>query len=75
MNECKRIIGNKIAYYNNKYDALANADALVLLTEWQEFRLPDWDLVGKTMHRKLILDGRNIYDYDDLTEHGLNIIV
>lgn len=47
MNECKRIIGNKIAYYNNKYDALANADALVLLTEWQEFRLPDWDLVGK----------------------------
>ncbi len=70
MNECKRIIGNKIAYYNNKYDALANADALILLTEWQEFRLPDWDLVGKTMHRKLILDGRNIYDYDDLTEHG-----
>lgn len=47
MNECKRIIGNKIAYYNNKYDALANADALILLTEWQEFRLPDWDLVGK----------------------------
>lgn len=70
MNECKRIIGNKIAYYSNKYDALANADALILLTEWQEFRLPDWDLVGKTMHRKLILDGRNIYDYDDLTEHG-----
>lgn len=70
MNECKRIIGDKIEYYDNKYDALSNADALMLLTEWQEFRLPDWDMVGRSMRRKLILDGRNIYDYDDLTEHG-----
>lgn len=70
MNECKRIIGDKIEYYDNKYEALSNADALMLLTEWQEFRLPDWDMVGRSMRRKLILDGRNIYDYDDLTEHG-----
>lgn len=70
MNECKRIIGDKIEYYDNKYEALYNADALMLLTEWQEFRLPDWDMVGRSMRRKLILDGRNIYDYDDLTEHG-----
>lgn len=70
MNECKRIIGSKIAYYDNKYDALSNADALMLLTEWQEFRLPDWDLVGASMRRKLILDGRNIFDAEDLAEHG-----
>lgn len=75
MNECRRIIGDKIEYYENKYDALQNADALILLTEWKEFRLPDWNVVANKMHRKLILDGRNIFDNDDLAEHGLNIIV
>lgn len=70
MNECRRIIGDKIEYYENKYDALKNADALILLTEWKEFRLPDWNVVANKMHRKLILDGRNIFDYDDLAEHG-----
>lgn len=70
MKECKRIIGDKVAYYDTKYDALAGADALLLLTEWKEFRLPDWDIAGKYMHRKLVLDGRNIFDCDDLAEHG-----
>lgn len=70
MNECRRIIGNKIEYYENKYDALQNVDALILLTEWKEFRLPDWNVVANKMHRKLILDGRNIFDNDDLAEHG-----
>lgn len=70
MNECRRIIGDKIEYYENKYDALQNADALILLTEWKEFRLPDWNVVANKMHRKLILDGRNIFDNDDLAEHG-----
>lgn len=70
MNECRRIIGDKIEYYENKYDALQNVDALVLLTEWKEFRLPDWNVVANKMHRKLILDGRNIFDNDDLAEHG-----
>lgn len=70
MNECRRIIGDKIEYYENKYDALQNADALILLTEWKEFRLPDWNVVANKMHRKLILDGRNIFDNDDLVEHG-----
>ena len=70
MNECRRIIGDKIEHYENKYDALQNADALILLTEWKEFRLPDWNVVANKMHRKLILDGRNIFDNDDLAEHG-----
>lgn len=70
MNECRRIIGDRIEYYENKYDALQNADALILLTEWKEFRLPDWNVVANKMHRKLILDGRNIFDNDDLAEHG-----
>lgn len=70
MDECRRIIGNKIAYYDNMYEAALNADALMLLTEWKEFRLPNWELISKSMNRKLILDGRNIFDSDDLTEHG-----
>lgn len=70
MNECRRIMGDKVFYHPNKYEAVNNADALMLLTEWNEFRLPDWDLVGKVMKRKLVLDGRNIYDGEDLAEHG-----
>ena len=42
----------------------------MMLTEWKEFRLPNWDVVGKSMNRKLLLDGRNIYDKDELIEHG-----
>lgn len=70
MNECRRIMGDKVVYHKNKYEAVKDADALMLLTEWKEFRLPDWDTVGKAMKRKLVLDGRNIYDSEDLAEHG-----
>ncbi len=70
MNECKRIMGDKVAYGSNMYDAVDNADALMMLTEWKEFRLPDWELIGKRMNNKLVLDGRNIYDKDDLNELG-----
>lgn len=70
MNECRRIVGDKVLYHKNKYDAVKDADALMLLTEWKEFRQPDWEMVGKAMKRKLVLDGRNIYDSEDLAELG-----
>lgn len=70
MSECKRIIGNKVEYCKNMYDAASNADALLLLTEWKEFRLPDWAIIGNSMKRKLVLDGRNIFDSEELAEHG-----
>lgn len=70
MNECRRIMGDSITYCNDMYEAAQGADALMLLTEWKEFRLPDWDAIGKSMKRKLVLDGRNIYDKEDLNEHG-----
>lgn len=70
MNECRRIMGDSITYCNDMYEAVQGADALMLLTEWKEFRLPDWDAIGKSMKRKLVLDGRNIYDKEDLNEHG-----
>ena len=70
IDECKRIIGDKVSYCNNKYDAVEDADALILVTEWKEFRLPDWEKVGKKMKRKLVIDGRNIYDAEELKEQG-----
>lgn len=70
MKECKRIMGDSIIYCNDMYEAVNGADALLLLTEWKEFRLPDWDAIGRSMNRKLVLDGRNIYDKEDLNEHG-----
>ena len=70
IDECKRIIGDKVSYCNNKYDAVEDADALILVTEWKEFRLPDWEKVGKKMKRRLVIDGRNIYDAEELKEQG-----
>lgn len=70
MNECKRIFGNDIKYGENLYDVLTDADALLLLTEWKQFRLPDWDRIKKSMKTPLILDGRNIYNAKELKEKG-----
>ena len=70
IDECKRIIGDKVSYCNNKYNAVEDADALILVTEWKEFRLPDWEKVGKKMKRRLVIDGRNIYDAEELKEQG-----
>ncbi len=70
MKECKSIIGENVTYSLNMYDAVEGADALMLLTEWKEFRLPDWERIGNLMKNKIVFDGRNIFDNDDLTEHG-----
>jgi len=52
------------------YDVVLDADALLLITEWKEFRLPNWDVIGKAMRRRLIIDGRNIFDSGELKEAG-----
>lgn len=70
MNECRRIFGNEILYSEDMYSAVKDAYALILLTEWKEFRMPDWIKVGKLMDRKLVLDGRNIFDQEELKEQG-----
>lgn len=62
MDECRRRVGDSIYYANDLYDAVLDADALLLLTEWKEFRLPSWAVVRKTMRQPVVLDGRNIYD-------------
>ena len=70
MGESKRRIGDTIFYACDMYDALLDADALMLVTEWKEFRLPAWGVVKKTMKQPVILDGRNIYDKAELEEAG-----
>ena len=70
MEECKRRIGDRITYCRDMYEATLGVDALLLLTEWKEFRLPSWDVIVKTMKNRLIIDGRNIYDRQEVVEAG-----
>lgn len=71
MEETKRRLPNiDIQYCKNEYEVVENADALLLLTEWKEFRLPNWEKVKKLMNKLILLDGRNIYDSKELRELG-----
>lgn len=70
MPECKRRIGNKVIYCNDMYDAAVDANTLLLVTEWKEFRMPSFSVLKKAMADKIIIDGRNIYDKEEVAEHG-----
>lgn len=72
MEECSHRIGNQVEYASDMYDAVLNADALLLLTEWKQFRLPSWGVVLKAMAHPVILDGRNIYDAQELKDLGFS---
>lgn len=70
IDEARSRIGDSIYYARDMYDAVLDADALILVTEWKEFRLPTWGVIKKAMRQPLVLDGRNIYDGDELEEMG-----
>lgn len=70
----KLIFGSKIEYSNSSYDALNNADALIIMTEWNEFRRPDFNIIRDSLRDKVIFDGRNIYDKNLLDSIGLKYI-
>lgn len=70
MDECRRRIGDTVSYARDMYDATIDADALALLTEWKQFRLPSWRVVHKAMRGNIVVDGRNIYDAAELAEEG-----
>lgn len=71
MDECKRRLPDApITYCRDMYDAVLDADAMLLLTEWKEFRLPTWAVIRKEMIRPLVIDGRNIFDIEELEENG-----
>lgn len=68
--EAKRRIGDNIQYAKDIYECVANADALMIATEWKEFRLPSWTAIKERMRTPLILDGRNIYNPKEMDENG-----
>ena len=70
MDECKRRIGDVVTYCTNMYDAADGADVFALMTEWRQFRMPSWNVIKKVMTGNVIVDGRNIYDRQELEEQG-----
>jgi UDPglucose 6-dehydrogenase len=72
MNEAKRYLGSLIEYADNPYDAIENADCLVLVTEWNEFRFPDWERIKSLLKRRVVFDGRNLYDVNEMRINGFD---
>jgi UDPglucose 6-dehydrogenase len=70
MDNVERLLGNKIGFAENPYDALQDADALIIATEWQLFRNPDYELMEKNLKSKVIFDGRNLYDLHKMIDLG-----
>lgn len=70
MDECRRRIGDKVEYAVDMYGATLNADALLVITEWKQFRLPSWGVIHKSMNHPLVIDGRNVYDAQELKNLG-----
>lgn len=70
MAECKRRIGDVVAYTENLYDCADGADALVLMTEWRQFRMPTWNVIQKVMKGCVVVDGRNIWNRQELEDIG-----
>ncbi len=68
----KEVVGDKINYVENEYDALDDADALLIVTEWQLFRSPDFNEVKKRMNQHVIFDGRNLFDKDTIKQKGFD---
>ena len=72
MNNVKELIGNKIKYSERQYDTLTDADALVIATEWSEFRTPDFEKMISLLKNKVIFDGRNLFDLAKMEELGFH---
>ncbi len=70
MDECRRKIGDRIRYASQMYEALKDADAMVVVTEWQEFKVPKFTYIEKSLKEKVIFDGRNIYSPEQMREFG-----
>ena len=72
MSNVKAVLGNKIKFSETQYEALENADALIIATEWNEFRTPDFDKIISIMKNKVIFDGRNLFDLTQMKDMGFH---
>lgn len=70
MDECRRRIGDAVTYSKDMYEAVIDADAIAIVTEWKLFRMPSWAIIRKAMRGNVVVDGRNIYDGEELKELG-----
>lgn len=70
MENVRQIFGDSIEYANDPYDAITNVDALLIVTEWIEFRFPKYKLMQKLMAKHVIFDGRNIFDRNEVKKAG-----
>ena len=70
IGEARKVLGDDIYYANDIYDAALGADAVIVPTEWKEFRLPNWEILKKIMHNRVVIDGRNIYSSAELATLG-----
>ena len=74
MDEARRRLGDRVEYCASKYEALEGADALMIVTEWKQFRLPNWARVAETMKGGVVIDGRNIYERHEVEAAGLKYL-
>jgi len=72
MQEAKRILGNNVEYAEDQYDALIDADCLLMITEWPEFKFPNWNVIKKLLKEPVVFDGRNIYDVEEMKKNGFD---
>jgi len=72
MKEAKKILGDRIEFCDDKYETLVDTDGLIVVTEWPEFRVLNFPILKKLMREKVIFDGRNIYDPEEMKEHGFS---
>jgi UDPglucose 6-dehydrogenase len=70
MEEARHMIGDKIVYCKNEYDTLINADALMIVTEWADFRSPNFDKIKTLLNNSIIFDGRNIFEGKEMNDLG-----
>jgi UDPglucose 6-dehydrogenase len=74
MEKAKECFGNKINYAENEYEACENADAILILTEWNEFRNPNFERMNRVMKDSVIFDGRNLFDPNEVEEKGFSYL-
>lgn len=72
MNEAKHTLGDKIVYSEDQYEALIDADCLMLITEWPEFKFPNFNIIRKLLNEPVVFDGRNIYEPEEMKRKGFN---
>jgi UDPglucose 6-dehydrogenase len=72
MTNVKNLLGDKISYCNTTYECLENADALIIATEWNEFRTPDFDRIISLLKEPAIFDGRNVFDVQSMEKKGFH---